>query len=62
MKISEILKRLSNKESGAETKDIILGDGGAEILGEGTYSDYENEREEVKTWRDYVKERLLTRY
>lgn len=60
MKISEILKSFRNKESRAETKAIILGDGGAEILGEGTYSDYENEREEVKTWRDYLKERFLT--
>lgn len=55
MKILELL--------GRKTKELIetseeLGDGRAEILGEGTYSDYENDQKEEQTWLEWAKEQL----
>lgn len=58
MNLLELLRIRRNKENEADNKDIILGDGKAEILGAGTYEEYEQEQEEEQSWLEWAKLQL----
>ncbi len=57
--IKELLNRLTNrKDELKELDQTIIGDGKAEILGPGTYEDYEKEQESEQSWLEWTRKRL----